>query len=208
VSQTEQTWLTVATTIAAAILGVIIGFVGTAYLQGRQAKADARTRQENAFAELLAAAQDLVIGIRVIRQAHERRTKPRYYLRLGAMFMRDYPVPGSWRDLADLSRIRPLLATALEADRYQLEESRTIALDLATVIATKVNRYLAIAAQLTLGQDREIAEAVRKLTPKVTGLLDALGDRNGKFERLNSELQEAIEEFRGFTDKRLGNLRT
>ena len=108
----------------------------------------------------------LVIGTRAIRQAHERRTKPRYYLRLAAMFMRDYPVPGTWRDLADPSRLRPLLATALEADRYQLDESRMIALDLATVVAAKVNRYLAVAALLTLGQDKEIANAVRKLTPE------------------------------------------
>jgi hypothetical protein len=202
VSQTEQTWAIVAATI----LGVIIGFIGTAFLQGHQAKADARVRQENALAELLAAAQDLVIGTQAIRQAHERRTKPRYYLRLAAMFMRDYPVPDTWRDLADPSRLRPLLATALEADRYQLDESRIIALDLANVVAAKVNRYLAVAALLTLGQDKEIAEAVRKLTPKVTGLVEALGDRSGKFERLSIELQEGLEEFRDFADKRLRNV--
>lgn len=184
-SQTDQTWAIVAATI----LGVIIGFIGTAFLQSHQAKAGARIRQENAPAELLAAAQDLVIGIRAIRQANERRTKPRYYLRLAAMFMRDYPVPNTLRDLADLSRLRPLMATALEADRYQLEESRTIALDVATVVAAKANRYLAVAALLTLGQDKEIADAVRKLTPKATGLMDALGDRSGNFERLSNELQ-------------------
>jgi hypothetical protein len=206
VSQTEQTWAIVAATVGAAILGVIIGFIGTAFLQTRQAKADARVRQENALAELLAAAQDLVIGTQAIRQAHERRTKPRYYFRLAAMFMRDYPVPGTWRDLADPSRLRPLLATALEADRYQLDESRTIALDVATVVAAKVNRYLAVAALLTLGQDEEISNAVRKLTPKVTGLVEALGDRSGKFERLSKAMQEGLEEFRDFADKRLGNV--
>ena len=205
-SQTEQTWAIVAATVGAAILGVIIGFIGTAFLQARQAKADARVRQENALAELLAAAQDLVIGVRAIRQAHARRTRPRYYLRIAAMIMRDYPVPSTWRDLADPSRLRPMLATALEADRYQLEESRMIALDLATVVAAKVNRYLAVAALLTLGQDKEIAGAVRKLTPKVTGLTEALGDRSGKFERLSSELQEGLEGFRDFADKRLGNV--
>jgi hypothetical protein len=206
VSQTEQTWAIVAATVAAAILGVIVGFIGTAFLQARQAKADTRVRYENALAELLAAAQDLVIGIRAIRQAHERRTRPRYYLRIAAMIMRDWPVPGTWRDLADPSRWRPLLATALEADRYQLDESRLIALDLATVVAAKVNRYLAVAALLTLGQDREIADAVRKLTPKVTGLAEALADRSGKFERLSNELHRALEEFRNFADKRLGNV--
>ena len=67
------------------------------------------------------------------------------------MFMRDYPVPSTWSDVADLSRLRPLLATAIEADRYQLDEARTVALDLATVVATKGNRYLTAAALLTLG---------------------------------------------------------
>ena len=205
-NQTEQTWAIVVATVGAAILGVIIGFIGTAFLQARRAKADARVRQENALAELLAAAQDLAIGTRAIRQAHERRTRPRYYLRVATMIMRDYPVPGTWRDLVDPSRLRPLLATALEADRYQLDESRTIALDLATVVAAKVNRYLAVAALLTLGQDKEIADAVRKLTPKVTGLLEVLGDRSGKFERLSNELQRGLEDFRNFADKRLGNI--
>lgn len=206
VSQTDQTWAIVAATVAAAILGVIIGFIGTAFLQARQAKADARVRRENALAELLAAAQDLVIGVRAIRQAHARRTRPRYYLRIAAMIMRDYPVPGTWRDLVDPSRLKPLLATALDADRYQLDESRMIALDLATVVAAKVNRYLAVAALLTLGQDREIADAVRKLTPKVTGLVELLSDWSGKFERLGDELQRALQEFRNFADKRLGNV--
>ena len=121
------------------------------------------------------------------------------------MIMRDYPVPNTLRDLADLSRLRPLMATALEADRYQLDESRTIALDLATVVAAKVNRYLAVAALLTLGQDKEIADAVRA-TPKVTGLIEALGDRSGKFERLSNELQTGLGEFRTFADTRLGNV--
>jgi hypothetical protein len=70
-------------------------------------------------------------------------------------------VPDTWRDLVDLCRLRPLLATALEADRYQLDESRTIALDLATVVATKASRYLAVAALLTLGQDKEMAAQAR-----------------------------------------------
>jgi hypothetical protein len=65
-------------------------------------------------------------------------------------------VPNTLRDLADLSRLRPLMATALEADRYQLEESRTIGLDVATVVAAKANRYLAVAALLTLSQDKEM----------------------------------------------------
>lgn len=105
----QQTWAIVGATLGAALLGVIVGFIGTAYLQGRQVKRDTRTRLETALAELLAAAQDLMIGVRMIRQAHERRTRSRFYLRLAALFLRDYPAPGSWGDLADPARLRPLL---------------------------------------------------------------------------------------------------
>jgi hypothetical protein len=207
VSQTAQTWAIVGATLGAAVLGVIVGFIGSAYLQSRQEKAGARKRLEGALAELLAAAQDLMIGVRVIRQAHERRTKPRFYLRLAAMFMRDYPAVGTWKDLVELSSMRALLATAVEADRYQLDEARTIALDLATVVASKANRYLAVAALITLGQDKEIAAAVRELTPKITALMEGIGAREREYERLNRELQKALEDFRDLADKRLGNVK-
>lgn len=151
VNSAQQTWAIVGATLGAALLGVIVGSIGSAYLQRRQAQRDARIRLGGELAELLAAAQDLMIGVRVIRHVHERRTMSRFYLRLIAMFMRDYPVPSTWSDVADLSRLRPLLATAIEADRYQLDEARTVALDLATVVATKGNRYLTAAALLTLG---------------------------------------------------------
>jgi hypothetical protein len=212
-SQTAQTWALVAATLGA----VVITFIGTSYQQRRQAKHDAKIRREQAAgearirleqnaAELLAAAQDLMTGVRAIGQAHERRTKPRHYLRLAAMLMRDYPVPETWSDLADLSRLRPLLGTALEADRYQLDEVRTIAVDLAAIVATKASRYLAVTALITLGEDREIADAVRKLTPKVIGLMERIAARKRERERLLSDLQKAMEDFRDLADKRLGNV--
>jgi len=206
VNPAEQTWAIVGATLGAAVLGVIIGFIGTAYLQGRQTKADARKQLEGALAELLASAQDLMIGVQVIRQAHERRTKPRYYLRLAAMFIRDYPVVNTWRGVLELSSMRAFLATALEADRYQLDEQRTVALDLATMVTAKANRYLAVAAFITLGQDKEIAAAVRELTPKVTALMDGIAARKREYERLNNELQTAMQDFRDLADKRLGNV--
>jgi len=168
VNSTQQTWALVGATLSAALLGVIVGFIGTAYLQGRQAKKDARNRLEGALAELLAAAQDLMIGVRVIRQAHERRTKSRFYLRLGGMILRDFPAVSTSKDLVELPSLKAFLATVLEADRYQLDEARTVALDIATVVAAKANRYLAVVALITLGQDKEITTAVRELTPKVT----------------------------------------
>jgi hypothetical protein len=206
VNSTQQTWAIVGATLGAALLGVIVGFIGTAYLQGRQAKKDARNRLEGALAELLAAAQDLMIGVRVIRQAHERRTKSRFYLRLGGTILRDIPAVSTRRDLVELSSLKALLAAALELDRYQLDEARTIALDLSTVVAAKANRYLAVAALLTLGQDKEVTAAVRELTPKVTALMEGIGTREREYERLNTEVQKALEDFRDLADKRLGNV--
>ena len=43
------------------------------------------------------------------------------------------------------------------------------------MVATKANRYLAVAALITLGQDKEITFAVRELTPKVTALMRESG---------------------------------
>jgi len=205
VSQTAQTWALVGATVGAALLGVIVGFIGTAHLQRRQARADARVRLERALAELLAAAQDVMIGIRAIRLAHERRTKSRFYLRVGGMLLRDLPALSTWRDLVELSSLKALLGATLEADRYQLDEARTIALDLSTVVAAKANRYWAVVALITLGQDKEITAAVRELTPKVTALMEGAGARQREYERLNSEMEKALEDFRDLADKRLGN---
>lgn len=206
-NSTQQTWAIAGATLGAALLGVIVGFVGTAYLQGRQAKRDTRNRLEGALAELLAAAQDLLIGVRAIRYAHERRTRTRYWVRVAAMFIRDYPAPDTWRDLADPARLRALMPTALEADRYQLDEARMVALDLATVVAAKTNRFWAVVALITLGEDKEITAAVRELTPKVTALIDGTGTRKREYERLNGELEKALEDFRDRADRHLGNVK-
>ncbi len=73
-------------------------------------------------------------------------------------------------------------------------------------MATKASRYLAVTALITLGEDREIADAVRKLTPKVIGLMERIAARKPERERLISDLQKAIEDFRDLADKRLGNV--
>jgi hypothetical protein len=82
---TPDTWAVVASTVGAAFLGAIVAYIGSARQQRKQAERDAQVRREQAahdarirleaaLAELLAAAQDVLIGVRTIRQAHERRT--------------------------------------------------------------------------------------------------------------------------------------
>jgi membrane protein YqaA with SNARE-associated domain len=85
---TADTWAVVAATLAAAFLGAIVAYIGSARQQRKQAERDvqarreqaaynARIRLEAALAELLAVAQDVLIGVRAFREAHERRTMPR-----------------------------------------------------------------------------------------------------------------------------------
>ena len=82
---TADTWAVVAATLAAAFLGAIVAYIGSARQQRKQAERDvqarreqaaynARIRLEAALAEPLAAAQDVLIGVRAFREAHERRT--------------------------------------------------------------------------------------------------------------------------------------
>jgi hypothetical protein len=216
VSQTAQTWLIVAATLGAAILGGVLAYIAAAHQQRKQAERDAegrreqyrradRMRLEHGVAEILAAAQDILLGVQTLRQALARRTTLKYYLRIAAMLLRDSPVPEKWGDLADPAKLRPLLATALEADRYQLDESRMIAMDAASMLGPKLNRYFAVVALLTLGQDQQISVAICELTPKVVAMTQSFGARKRETVRLASELQTAMERFREVADEYLGN---
>jgi hypothetical protein len=101
--------------------------------------------------------------------------------------------------------MQPLVGTAIEADLLQHQENRMLALDHAALVAAKANRYLAVAARLTLGREQDVTAAVRDLTPKVTDLLDAYSFREREYERRNTGLQNALENFRQVADKHLGN---
>jgi len=75
---TADTWAVVGSTVGAAFLGAIVAYIGAARQQRKQAERDAQIRREEAahnarirleagLAELLAAAQDVLIGVRTIR---------------------------------------------------------------------------------------------------------------------------------------------
>jgi hypothetical protein len=203
--------------LAAAFLGAIVAYIGSARQQRRQAERDAEVRHEQAahdarmrlevaLAELLAAAQDVLIGVRTIREAHERRTRLRYYFRVLAVVFHAIPRPTTWHDLMDYPALRPVLGAALELDHENTEAQRMIVIDIANVVTPKLNRYFAVVALLTLGEDKQIADAVRQFTPKVTALAEGAGTKKRDFERLTTEMQKAMENFRGVADKRLGNI--
>jgi membrane protein YqaA with SNARE-associated domain len=215
---TADTWAVVASTMAAAFLGAIVAYIGLVRLQRKQAERDdqarreqaahsARIRLEAALAELLAAAQDVLIGIRAIREAHARRTKVRYYVRVLAVMWHAIPRPATWRDLIEYPALRSVLGAALELDRENTESQRIVAIDMANVLTPKLNRYFAVVALLTLGEDKQLVDAVRQLTPKVTDLAERAGTKKRDFERLSMEMQKALEHFREVADKRLGNVK-
>lgn len=223
---TADTWAVVAATVGAAIVGGVLGYVGLALQQRRQAERDARVRREQAAsearirleggaAELLAAAQDVLLGVNAVRYAHERRTRVRLTLRLVGRFFQEIPPLNSLTELREV-QLQPLLGRLLDIDQEEVEAQRTIALDAATILGPKLNRYLATAALLTLGEDKVIADAVRAMTPKVTVLTESFSGprfetakaRNRRRERLAADLQKVMEQFREVADKRLGNVKT
>ena len=214
---TADTWAAVAATLGAAILGAIVAYIGSAWQQRRQGERDAQVRREQAahdarirleaaLAELLAAAQDILIGVRTIREAHERRTKSRYYFRILAVVWHSIPKLTTWRDVIDYPTLNSVLGAALALDRENLEAQRMVAIDTANVVTPKLNRYFAVVALLTLGEDKQVADAVRQLTPKVTALAEQAGAKKRDFERLSTDMQTALEHFRDVADKRLGNV--
>jgi hypothetical protein len=115
-------------------------------------------------------------------------------------------LPTAWRDLIEYPTLRSALGAALELDREIIEAQRMVAIDTASVVAPKLNRYFAVVALLTLGQDKQIADAVRQLTPKVTAVAEGAGAKKRNFERLSMNMQKALEHFRELADERLGNV--
>ncbi len=188
--------------VGATLGAVVITFIGTSYQQHVQARRGARDAQNRAISELMSAAMDVLFGVRAFREAHETRTLPRYYLRLAGTMMRALPRVDTWRDVADVGTLKPVLGGLLDFDRERVEGSRTIVLDAATVVIPRLTRYFAVIALLTLGDDKQLADAVRDLTPKVMKLAESTGAKKPEFKKLDDDLQQALENFRDRVDER------
>jgi predicted transcriptional regulator len=226
-SQTAQTWTLAIATISAALLGVIVTFVGTSYQQRAQAAKEARARQDAALAELLAAAENLVLSVRAIWLNYSNRNLKWIYFRMYAVLVRAYgliyktdpsKLPTSWRGYitpqnplkkktylaaARLFTDVNMIEAALEIDQQLKSFQRMLALDTARILNPELTRYLAAAALLTLGEDKEIADLVRNLTSKLTAVPSIIVfTPREQFERLASEAEQALEEFRTEVNKR------
>lgn len=109
--------------------------------------------------------------------------------------------------LKEWETMRSIVSSLMGLERVGLDDDRMIALDAATVLSPKLNRYFAVVALLTLGEDKVIADGVRELTPKVTAISEKVAARKHNFGQLESDLQKAVEEFRALADKHLGNVK-
>lgn len=190
--------------MAATLGAVIITFLGTSWLQHLQSGRETRHELEAGIAELLAAAQDVLAGARALRQAHQSRTKYKYYLRVAASSWHAVPGPlKTWRELVGYPVLSSVLGAFLGLDREGTEAERMIALDAASLLGPKINRYFAALALLTLGQDAEIKAATRQLTSKLAALTEDITVGKPQFERLCAALEEAMGDFRDAADQRL-----
>lgn len=100
-----------------------------------------------------------------------------------------------------------MIGAVADMDRWRIEQQRITTLDVASVILPSLHRYMTAAGLLALGGDERQAGAVRKLTLKVTVLVDSIGARQRKFERSYRDLRKAMEDFRAATDKPRGRIR-
>jgi hypothetical protein len=193
----------------AALVGVVLGTVGNAYLDRRRDRRTACRERDQAIAELLTASVDLITGVQAVRAAyHQQHATVRHYIRLsvGVLAALGSTMTGAgkfdWTGLLDWHTARPALDRLLVIDRDLDDQRRTVALDLATMVAPRTARYYAAVAVLTLGPDVKIADAVRDLAPAVGALLEVIAADEKKYARARARAEKALGTFRTVADQR------
>lgn len=200
----------------AALFGVALGVAGTWFLQWRKDLRDEKQRRDAAIAELLTATVDLVSGVQAIRAAYEGRSGWREHIRKVAMVISAVGIllpgdpgspllPRSRKELSEVLdwRVLPPFLDRMLGDLRLLDENqRTTALDLAATLLPRTIRFYAAVAVLTLGRDRFIADAVRKLTPAVMGLTEVTAASQRTYQLTRRRAEKALGEFRDAADRR------
>jgi hypothetical protein len=191
----------------AALAGVALGIAGNARLERLREQRAARRGQNQAVAELLTATVDLITGIQAVRAAYQTQTRWRHYIRVGALLI---SAIGSTMtndetlssDLLKWHRASRVLERVLAADRDLDDKQRITALDLATLVGPRTTRFFATVAVLTLGDDKEIADAVRELSNEVGQLLDVIAAKEKKYVQARDRVGKALEAFRAVVERR------
>jgi hypothetical protein len=185
----------------AALLGVVLGTAGTAYLDRSRDRRAAVEARDQAVTELQTATVDLVTGVQAIRGAYQQQTRWRHYLQvavlatasIGSVLASRETL--SWKIL-DPHRMSPILDRLLAEDRALDDKQRTIAFDLATVVGPRVTRFYEAAGSLTLGNDDEIADATRLLIRSVGSLMEVIAGKEKQYAAASQKVGEALGSFR------------
>jgi hypothetical protein len=171
----------------------------TDHLRSRRAARDA---QNAAITEVLTASIDLAQAVGMNRERWSRQTAWRARILIVAAIMQAIPDLRSWSDLADRAVLRNLLGTARDLARGQEEAARTFTLDYATTTAPRTSRFFAAVSTLTLGADKELADAARNLGEAGSAFLEAAGARNKQLTRARGRFEKELRAFRAVADKR------
>jgi hypothetical protein len=192
----------------AALAGVALGTTGNAYVDRLRDRRAATRQRDQAIAELLTSAVDLIGSVQTIRGAYQEHAAWRHYARLGGVIIAAVGLvtpeadEGWRRVLPDWRRLGPGLERILAADRELDENQRRVALDMGTIVTPKSARFYAAVSVLTLGPDKEIANATRKLVAEVIPLLEVIVAKQPRYDRARRRAGEALAEFRAAADKR------
>src|SRR6266568_69664 len=194
----------------AALGGVLLGQV-SAYVSDRlKEHRAARDARDQAIADVLTAVVDLVTGVQAIRAAYEGQSGWRQLARRAAVllsaFGSEYGSPAGLRvdEILDWKRLAPFFDSLLVYMRDMDHRQRIQALDVGTMLLPRTDRFYSAVAVLSLGPDKDVARAVRKLTPAVGALLEAAGEPQRKYDRARRRAENALGAFRDAVDARRG----
>lgn len=192
----------------AAVVGFVVALAGNLVIERRRDRRMAERQRDRAIAELLAAVVDLVTGIQAVRAAYQGqsgwRDTTRRAATLLAAFGAEYGSPKGLPlvELLDWRRLGRFLSSLLDALNRMDDKQRLVATDLATILLPRTNRFYSAVAVLTLGPDKQIAGAVRKMTPAVGALMEVISAKPGKYERARRRAERALADFRSTADAR------
>jgi hypothetical protein len=197
-----------------AIIGFIVALAGNLVIERRRDRRAAVQLRDQAIAELLVSVVDLVSGVQAVRIAYQGKGGWRGRVRKAAVTLSAVglvmpgnpgdPMPKTrdeWSAVLDWRTLPAGLDRLLDEVWHLDEEQRLVALDLATILLPRTSRFYSAVAVLTLGPDKEIAAAVRRLTPAVGGLMEAIASRKRKYERARRRAQRALGKFRDVADE-------
>jgi hypothetical protein len=185
----------------AAVVGFVAAFAGNILIERRRERRTARAARDQAIAEPLVAVVDLMSGIEAVRGAYQGQGGWRHYTRLSAVLLAAFgsefasPAALSLDDVLDWRRLAPVFDRILAVDRDLDDRKRLVALDLATVLLPRTVRFYSAVAVLTLGSDKQIANAVRDLTPTVGRLMEVIAAKARTYERARARAEKALGQF-------------